>query len=82
MTANRPVWEGKTDFLESLPNNLRRWGDTHQAANCSLDHTLRKSSELRDVVVKLLESLNQKLQNGMYPSAVQRNRRRLTLMLT
>jgi hypothetical protein len=64
MTANRPVWEGKTDFLESLHNSLRRWGDAHHAENCTLDHSLRKSSELRDVVVQLLESLNLKLQNG------------------
>src|ERR1700753_2551154 len=66
MTANRPVWEGKTDFLESLQNSLRRWGDAHHAENCTLDHALRKSSELREVVVKLLESLNLKLQNGTY----------------
>jgi hypothetical protein len=64
MAANRPVWEARADFLESLQNNLENWGEIHHVENCSLDHTLRKSSELRDLLVELLESLNQKLQNG------------------
>ena len=64
MAANKPVWGAKIDFLESLQNSLKDWGDEYHVESCLLDHNLRKSSELRDIVVELLESLNQKLQNG------------------
>src|ERR1700761_2260960 len=67
LTANQPVWEAKIGFLESLQSGLEHWGDIHHAENCSLDHVLRKSSDLRDLVVELLEGLNQKLQNGTHP---------------
>ncbi|KIY02878.1 uncharacterized protein Z520_01343 [Fonsecaea multimorphosa CBS 102226] len=64
LEANRPVWEGNADFLESFKNSLVHWANVHHAENGSLDHALRKSSDLRDQVVDLLENLNQKLQNG------------------
>ncbi|EXJ74856.1 uncharacterized protein A1O5_01552 [Cladophialophora psammophila CBS 110553] len=67
MEANRQVWEGNADFLESFKNSLVHWANVHHAENGSLDHALRKSSDLRDRVVDLLESLNHKLQNGKYP---------------
>lgn len=64
MDANRPIWDEKADFLETSQRSLIDWANTHHAANGSLDHALRKSSDLRDQVVETLESLDQKLQSG------------------
>ncbi|KIW98285.1 uncharacterized protein Z519_01869 [Cladophialophora bantiana CBS 173.52] len=38
--ANRQVWEGNVDFLESFKNSLAHWANVHHAENGSLDHAL------------------------------------------
>ena len=62
--ANSPIWDEKAPLLRDHQRQLIEWARTTKAANGTLDHALRKNSDLRNEVVDHLENFNSELQRG------------------
>ena len=64
MEANHPTQDQKSVLLKNSQKDLLDWANSNQVVNGTLDHALRKNSDLRNQAVEYLEDLDQKLQSG------------------
>ena len=67
--AIEAIWPDKTSSVRETRSTLQQWGYRSGAATRALDYDLRKSSELRDQVLDLLEGLNATLHSGKFTSS-------------
>lgn len=64
--AIETIWPDKTLSVRGIRRLLQQWGYRSGAATRALDYDLRKSSELRDQLLDLLEGLNATFHSGKF----------------